>query len=146
MHQQNMKILYANWLKPLDDYFPHQTKLQGTCDWIWSEPTFMTWNEPSSLSGSDRLLCIYGTHGCGKSVLASSIVKGLKSKQQQTLFFSFSGTDGKRQTVDSLARTILWQLLEETTDQQCSEIMNGLMLRGPSATPGLLNAFEQTAK
>jgi tetratricopeptide (TPR) repeat protein len=105
----------------------------------------MTWNEPSSLSGSDRLLCIYGTHGCGKSVLASSIVKGLKSKQQ-TLFFSFSGTDGKRQTVDSLVRTILWQLLEETTDQQCSEIMNDLMLRGPSATPGLLNAFEQTAK
>jgi len=106
----------------------------------------MTWNEPSSLSGSDRLLCIYGTHGCGKSVLASSIVKGLKSKQQQTLFFSFSGTDGKRQTVDSLVRTILWQLLEETTDQQCSEIMNDLMLRGPSATPRLLNAFEQTAK
>jgi len=146
MHQQNMKILYASWLKPLDDCFPHQTKLQGTCDWIWSEPTFMTWNVPLSLSGSDRLLCIYGTHGCGKSVLASSIVKGLKGKQQQTLFFSFSGTDGKRQTVDSFVRTILWQLLEETTDQQCSEIMNDLMLRGPSATPGLLNAFEQTAK
>ncbi|XTI89109.1 hypothetical protein V2W45_1343896 [Cenococcum geophilum] len=146
MHQQNMKILYASWLKPLGDCFPYQTKLQGTCDWIWSEPTFMIWNEPSSLSGSDRLLCIYGTHGCGKSVLASSIVKGLKSKQQQTLFFSFSGTDGKRQTVDSLVRTILWQLLEETTDQQCSEIMNDLMLRGPSATPRLLNAFEQTAK
>ena len=146
MRQQNMKILYASWLKPLDDCFPHQTKLQGTCDWIWSEPTFTTWNKPSSLSDSDRLLCIYGTHGCGKSVLASSIVKGLKSKQQQTLFFSFSGTDGKRQTVDSLVRTILWQLLEETTDQQCSKIMNDLMLRGPSVIPRLLNAFEQTAK
>ena len=145
MHQQNMKILCRSWLKPLDACPPHQTKLQGTCDWIWSEPTFVTWNEPS-LSGSDRLLCIYGTHGCGKSVLASSIVKDLKSKQQQTLFFSFSGTDGKRQALDSLVRTILWQLLEETTDQQCSEIMNDLMLRGSFTTAGLLNAFERTVK
>src|SRR5437763_16034409 len=100
-HQQDMKLKCERWLNPPNIREIHQrhtqAKLRGTCDWIWLNPSFLEWNNPSSSPTSDRLLYIYGTHGCGKTVLASSIVDGLKHQQQQTLFFSFSGTDASRQ-------------------------------------------------
>lgn len=62
------------------------------------------------------------------------------------MFFSFSGTDGDRQTLDSLARALLWQLLEETSDDKVFEIMDNLMHRGPLTTPELFEAILNTAK
>ncbi|KAH0563134.1 hypothetical protein GP486_002303 [Trichoglossum hirsutum] len=131
-----------SWLRPLDVGSMYQTKLPGTCDWIWTDPTFMKWNQPSS---SDRLLCIYGTHGCGKSVLASSIVERLKSHQSQTLFFYFSGTDDSQRKLDSLVRTLLWQL-QEFKDALGVEIVHKLMSEYPSVTPRLLDAFKEAAR
>jgi predicted AAA+ superfamily ATPase len=89
------------------------------------------WNEPSSISASERLLCISGTHGCGKTILASSIIEDLKSKQLQTLFFYFSGKDASLQNLDGIVRTFLWQLLEDTTDQRIPELVSMLVLKGP---------------
>lgn len=102
----------------------------------------MEWNEPSSISASDRLLCISGTHGCGKTV-ASSIIEDLKSKQLRTLFFYFSGKDASLQNFNGLIRTFLWQLLEDTTDQRSLEIVNTLVPKGPPTVPELLDALKK---
>ncbi|KAI9856968.1 MAG: hypothetical protein M1813_008684 [Trichoglossum hirsutum] len=147
--QQTLKIECRRLLKPsnIRDTHQHQlrTRLQGTCDWIWVNPTFVEWNEQLSISASDRLLCIYGTHGCGKTVLASSIVDRLESKRQQTLFFPFSIT-ANRQGLDALVRTFLWQLLQESSDQEGLEIVQDLMQGGPPSLSDLWDTFNRVAE
>ncbi|KAI0114782.1 TPR-like protein [Daldinia grandis] len=86
LRPSNMREIYNDQI---------QEKLHDTCDWIWSHPVFLEWSNTSTYpaAADSRLLCIYGTHGCGKSVLASLIVESLKRKGNQVLFFSFSGSD-----------------------------------------------------
>lgn len=147
--RQNLKIQCEGWLKPPNVRAIHQSqvqaKLHGTCGWIWLNPTFKEWSEPSPSHASDRFLCISGTHGCGKSVLASSIVDDLQKRDQQTLFFSFSGTDTGRQSFDCFIRSFLWQLLQSTIDEKSLNIVRGLMLRGPPLVSELWTLFKAVA-
>ena len=105
---QNLKIQCHIWLKPPNIRAIHHSqvraRLDGTCDWIWQNPTFKEWNQHSPSPAPERLLYISGIHGCGKSVLASAIFEGLN---QQTLFFSFSGTDTSRQSFSSFIRSCI---------------------------------------
>ncbi|KAI1658281.1 hypothetical protein F4813DRAFT_395970 [Daldinia decipiens] len=123
-------------------------KLSGTCDWIWSHPIFSEWSSTSTYPEAvdRRLLCIYGTHGCGKTVLASSIVESLRHKGNKVLFFSFSGSDTNLQTLDNLARTLLWQLLQEPVlSDESFEIMRDLMSHGQPLTSELWATFKDIA-
>lgn len=78
-------------------------------------------------------------------MLASSIVEVLQSQQQHVLFFSFSGTDASRQTLDALVRASLWQLLQEIAYEQSFSIMYKLMFRGQPLTSELWDAFSRAA-
>ncbi|KAF4637872.1 hypothetical protein G7Y89_g203 [Cudoniella acicularis] len=142
---EDIKIL--DWLTPPNIREFHQdrvqTKLQGTCDWIRANPTFLKWDEPSSISASDRLLCVSGTHGSGKTILASSIIEDLKSKHLQTLFFYFSGMDASPQNLDSIIRTFLWQLLEDTNDKRRLQLVSTLVRKGPPAVTELRDALSE---
>ena len=121
-------------------------KLSGTCDWIWSHPTFLEWSDISADPPAvDRLLCISGTHGCGKSVLASSIVQSLKSRGDCVIFFSFSGTNTSRQTLDGLVRSLLWQLLQESAVDENFHSMRSLMSHGQPLTSELWTIFNRVA-
>jgi tetratricopeptide (TPR) repeat protein len=119
--------------------------LPGTCDWIRTNTAFLKWNESSSTSISDRLLCISGTHGCGKTILASSIIEHLKSVQLQTIFFYFSGKNAGLKSLDGIVRTFLWQLLEEATDEQSLKLISHIMLRGPPAVTDLVHVLKNMA-
>ncbi|KUJ10932.1 uncharacterized protein LY89DRAFT_787259 [Mollisia scopiformis] len=119
---------YTDWLQPCDVEFIGK-KLDGT-----------------SPPDSDRLLCIYGVHGSGKSVLASSIVSGLKDRQQKTLFFSFSGLESTRKSVEHLLRTILWQLIQIAPPEVGHKTMQDLMAAGAIATAGLLQSLVKIGK
>ncbi|KAI9770642.1 MAG: hypothetical protein M1839_003091 [Geoglossum umbratile] len=150
MIQEDLKHRCQVWLQPLPnvrDFHERRfkTKLGGTCDWVWKNPTFIDWGKTQSILASDRLLCIYGTHGCGKTVLASSIIEGLKTKQLQTLFFYFSGADPNLQSLDAVIRTLLWQLLEFTTDKRSLEVVGKLALNGPPTYSELLDALTSVA-
>jgi tetratricopeptide (TPR) repeat protein len=144
--RENAKIQLDSWLKPPNVRAIHQSqvlvRLPGTCNWIWQNSTFKQWMQLSPSSASNRLLGISGTHGCGKSVLASSIVEGL---EQQTLFFSFSGTDTGRQSFDSLVRSFIWQLLQDNSNDEIFEMMRGLMLRGQPLVSELWGSFISAA-
>ena len=146
---EELKLRCENWLKPSDVEHVHlsqvRARLNGTCDWITSNNTFERWVKPEYSTSHDRTLIISGTHGCGKSVLASSIVTRLEKSKQHTLFFAFSSSDGSRQTSENLIRTLLWQLLQEIADQASLDTVYRLSLDGQPTIPGLWKAFERIA-
>jgi ABC-type dipeptide/oligopeptide/nickel transport system ATPase component len=119
--------------------------LPGTCDWIRKNPAFIKWIEPSSTSISDRFLCISGTHGCGKTILASSIIEHLKSTKLRTIFFYLSGKNATLKNLDGIVLSFLWQLLEEATDERSLELISNLMLRGPPAVTDLVHVLKNMA-
>ena len=138
------------WLKPsnLREFHDHhlQEKLPGTCEWIWSHPMFLRWSNISTDSpADDRILHISGIPGCGKTILASSIVDSMKTRGDRVLFFSFSGTDASRQAIDSLVRSLLWQLLQESTSDESFNIVRDLMFKGPPLTSELWNALNRVS-
>src|SRR5437762_693420 len=114
---EELRLSCEMWLKPLNMREIHQIKsqmkLSGTCEWIWSHDALKLWAGTQSTTAKDRLLCVSGKSGCGKSILASSIVENLRQQGQRTMFFSFSGTDASRQTLNSLVRSFMWQILQD---------------------------------
>ena len=146
---EETKIQCERWLKPSDVKHVHlhqvRAKLDGTCEWITSNDMFERWVKPEYSSTQDRLLVISGPHGCGKSVLASSIVAKLKNNDQHTLFFAFSSSDGSRQTSGNLIRTLLWQLLREAANKESVDIVHHLRSDGQPTTSELWEAFGSIA-
>lgn len=146
---EELKIQCERWLRPSDVKNVHlhqvRARLDGTCDWITSNDLFERWVQPECLTNQDRLLVISGTHGCGKSVLASSIVARLEKSKQHTLFFSFSSSDGSRQTSGNLIRTLLWQLLQETNNKESVDTVHNLRLDGQPTISELWEAFGSIA-
>lgn len=94
------------------DFIPK--KLEGTLEWIWAHGAFAKWASPSSPQRSleEKVLLIHGVKGCGKSVLAASVVEGLRSKGFTTLFFSFWASHSRERRIDAMLRALLWQLFE----------------------------------
>ena len=146
---EELKLRCERWLKPANVKHVHgyqvQAKLDGTCDWIASNDIFERWVKPEPSTSRDRFLVISGTHGCGKSVLASSIVARLGKTKQHILFFSFSSSDGSRQTSESLIKTLLWQLLQETADKESVDTVHRLSLDGQPTISELWEAFGRIA-
>lgn len=146
---EELKLQCERWLKPSDVKHVHsnqvRARLDGTCDWITSNNNFARWIEPECSTSQDRFLVISGIHGCGKSVLASSIVARLEKSKQHTLFFAFSSSDGSRQTAESLVRTFLWLLLQETANKESVDTVHRLSLDGQPTTSELWEAFGRIA-
>lgn len=136
-------------MKPSDvkTGYLHQVRarIDGTCDWITSNAIFERWVKPDRPTSQDRYLVISGTHGCGKSVLASSIVSRLEKSKQHTLFFAFSSSEGSRQTSESLIRTLLWQLLQETANKESVDTVHHLSLDGQPNISELWEVFGRIA-
>jgi Tfp pilus assembly protein PilF len=147
---QDLKRNCEMWLRPpnIGEVLHHvlQEKLAGTNEWILSHPTFLRWRDiPTDSSAVDRLLRISGTPGCGKSVLASSIVESMKSLDHKVLYFAFSGTDAGRQSLNSWVRSFLCQLLQESTSDKSFALMRDLMSQGQPLNSDLWNAFSKVA-
>lgn len=144
-HHEDFKIQCERWLRPADVRHVHlhqvRARLDGTCDWIASNSVFERWVQPGCLTPQDRLLVISGTHGCGKSVLASAIVARIENDGQHTLFFAFSSSDGSRQTSESLIRTLLWQLLHQTNKTEFVDTVQRLRSNGQPTIAELWEAF-----
>ena len=146
---EELKIQCRKWLNPTDVKHIHQHQIQlrldGTCEWITSNDIFKRWVESSSTATRDRLLIISGTHGCGKSVLASSVVVRLEAPEQHVLFFAFSSSDSSRQTSENLVRTLLWQLLHKTTKKESVNIIQCLRSDGQPTVSELWDALGRIA-
>lgn len=123
----DVKIKFEAWLRPANFREKYSIQLEkrltGTCDWVFNHNSFQEWlNGSTSASSLDRLLCISGLHGCGKSVMAASIGEHLKSQGHPVLYFPFSATDMSQQSLDDLARCFLWQAALKTWDGTADKI------------------------
>ncbi|KAK6532182.1 hypothetical protein TWF694_003342 [Orbilia ellipsospora] len=120
VQRQNIEMMSANWLKPFGMNCVNTPHLPGTCEWIWTDPVFVEWFEPSRKEKSERLLCLHGINGCGKSVLAASIVKEFKKKSKK--------------------------LSQEISDDKALRVIQRLRLENPITTVELFEALLEIAK
>ena len=144
-HRDDLRIQCENWLRPSNVRAFHDlqvnARLAGTCSWITSNDSFRKWINTECLESLHRLLCISGTHGCGKSVLSSSIVVDLEKEDNYVLFFSFSSTDATRRIAENLLRTLLWQLVQKNITEKSIETLGRLILQGQATASELWQAF-----
>ncbi|RGP79919.1 serine threonine- kinase pkn1 [Fusarium longipes] len=102
------------------NFIPNKTA--GTCDWIWSHSTFCNWLQASSGSYFDRVLCVFGTKGCGKSVLVKATSEAFKTKNKIALHFSFWSGSEAQQKLLNLLRTLVWQISGHIKDENLEQI------------------------
>ncbi|KAF4813622.1 Vegetative incompatibility protein HET-E-1 [Colletotrichum siamense] len=110
-----LEKMYA-WLSAPDPSVNYHTALSqrhtGTCDWFLHSEQYDRWKRESSSS-----LWIYGGPGRGKTVLSSVIISDLKAFEDDThhlLFFFFSFTDSKKQSLDGVVRSLTSQLSRQS--------------------------------
>ncbi|KAI0552944.1 hypothetical protein F4679DRAFT_30471 [Xylaria curta] len=128
--RSNFRLKVNEVLLPCNNSFI-PPNLQATCEWIWSHPSFCEWQHApahsSPVGHERRIMCIYGPKGCGKSVLATSLVKKLESPDNIAVCFSFwAGSDDQRKLLAFL-RTFLWHLIQKIPDDSLTQISAPLL-------------------
>ncbi|KAH6698319.1 hypothetical protein BKA61DRAFT_622021 [Leptodontidium sp. MPI-SDFR-AT-0119] len=151
VYHHDLQIRCSEWLRPSNvrEVLDRQLneRLAGTCQWILENSEFNAWNNSSSsVAGQNRLLLIYGNSGCGKSVLASSLVEHVESRTKNVLFFPFSNVDATRESIKDVVRSLIWQALVATDEKECWEIIHRLMSKGPAITTELWDALASILK
>ncbi|CAG7938503.1 unnamed protein product [Penicillium olsonii] len=106
---------------------------------------FLRWNKSPLSSAPDRVICIYGPPGSGKSILASAIVDRLWTEKFSALFFAFSSMNSNQQKPNGLIRSLLWQLVKIVIQEQNTSILSTLMLRGQPTTSDLWIGLSEMA-
>lgn len=104
---------------------------------------FVQWQSSESPTSHDRLLFISGKSGCGKSVLASSIIEMLQEQGKQTTFFYFSNLESKQQTVDGLVRCLLHDALTSAADEEMRNTIQSQLLNGQPTVFDLWETFNE---
>jgi hypothetical protein len=110
-HEQDMII---HWLQSTDPSTNHNAACEMheplTGNWLLQSGDFAKWKrEPK------QLLWLHGIPGCGKTILASTVVEHIKTiskndSQCQYIFYYFDFSDSKKQEVAGLLRSGLAQL------------------------------------
>lgn len=81
--------------------------MPGTCEWVLHHPKYRAWAE----SSRDGLLWISADPGCGKSVLAKSLIDmELKSTETHTVCYFFFKDNEKQGSLTTALCAILHQL------------------------------------
>ena len=114
------------WLDPPDTSTEYnaakEKRYPQTGDWLINSDIFSKW-----VLGSSRYLWLHGHSGCGKTVLASTIIDHLHSNQAVcgiTLKFFFTSADASKRTPDAMLRSLAFQLFSRVTD--AGKTINGL--------------------
>jgi ankyrin repeat domain-containing protein 50 len=122
-------------------------RLAETGNWFLQGQTFREWRD-----SRESFLWVHGVPGCGKTVLCSSIIQHAVSfcslrRNHHIGFFYFSFSDLSRSSTDSLARSVLRQLLlqRETLPDGVVDIYRRCGPRRPS-TENWLSALRSVVK
>ncbi|CAG9983333.1 unnamed protein product [Clonostachys byssicola] len=138
---ENMRSRCDAWLNPANMLGVHQarsrTRVAGTCEWLLSSQAYSNWLGSQSGLAEDRLLGILGKGGCGKSILSSYIVDKTQEEHGTTLYFSFSGADAPRQTLRSLVRSLVSQLIHKLEYMGGYELVHELTMQEGYSTDDL---------
>lgn len=101
------------WLSPCDPSINHNKALDqrhvGTGRWFIGGQSFKSFKR-----GEVSFLWLHGIPGCGKTILSASIIEDLSEDPSDTtpvlLYFYFDFNDSRKQTLDSVLRSLLWQI------------------------------------
>ncbi|THW42121.1 hypothetical protein D6D22_05067 [Aureobasidium pullulans] len=114
-----------NWLSPPDpstnfnEAILHRHK--GTGRWFVEGDLFQFFKESRV-----PYLWLSGLAGCGKTVLSASIIEDLQqsrlSRSTTLLYFYFDFNDVRKQTLDGLLRSLVWQLSSSSSNYASLEI------------------------
>lgn len=85
------------------------TRLAGTCEWFLKHPIYQKWHENNSVGW----LWVTANPGCGKSVLARSLVDEFCGtvKEPRTCYFFFKDDTEKNRSINHALCAILHQLI-----------------------------------
>nr|XP_036584421.1 uncharacterized protein CTRU02_05496 [Colletotrichum truncatum]KAF6793939.1 hypothetical protein CTRU02_05496 [Colletotrichum truncatum] len=112
------------WLSPSDPSsnasMARERRHAGTGTWLLESTTFNEWE-----AGKRRHLWLYGLAGCGKTVLSTTILDHLQqTANTPTIMFFFDFSDARKQTLDSLVRSLAFQLYH--TGDEALRILDSL--------------------
>ena len=88
-------------------------RLNGTSEWILRDPLYKDWQDPHNVPQG---LCVKGSPGSGKSVLASTVIQDLQSKattigSTRLVAYFYCHQDSKESDqVHAFLRTIVYQI------------------------------------
>ena len=106
-------IKYRKWLSPPDPFLNYREALRcrqsETGIWFLNNDRYKLWKNSGSC------LWLHGIPGCGKTVLASTIIENLRhdcdnDPNKLLAFFYFSFNDAQKQKPDLMLRSIICQL------------------------------------
>ncbi|OBT63581.1 hypothetical protein VE03_07021 [Pseudogymnoascus sp. 23342-1-I1] len=89
------------------------TRVEGTCQWILTNPEFSLWNLSNDDNPDDTassLLWVTGAPGTGKSILTTFVADQLRRSLPGASISTFSFDNGKR-PIETLLRSVLHNLL-----------------------------------
>lgn len=82
-------------------------RMEGTCQWVLSHPQYLQW----STKAHDDLLWISADPGCGKSVLAKSLVDNeLQHNDKHTICYFFFKDNEEQEKVTTALCALIYQL------------------------------------
>ncbi|KAE8407121.1 ankyrin repeat-containing domain protein [Aspergillus pseudonomiae] len=86
----------------------NDNRYEGTCEWFLQDPKFIHWRD----SAQSSLLWVSADPGCGKSVLAKSLIDGelRMSTHRTTCFFFFKDDNPEQSSLENALCAILHQL------------------------------------
>ncbi|EUC44369.1 hypothetical protein COCMIDRAFT_98297, partial [Bipolaris oryzae ATCC 44560] len=108
MNTETQQSQLVQWLEPLDFSTYHrdacEQHFQNSGSWLFNHNQFKRWLGPSQ-----NFLWIYGSPGCGKTVLSSLIIKTVE-KTHLLLYFYITFHQKATLSTHTLIRTLVWQL------------------------------------
>jgi hypothetical protein len=100
--------LSSNYSKAREQRHP------GTNSWFLEGQTFTHWKD-----NPHSFLWLYGLTGCGKTVLSTSVIEHLEHHNNHSgavIYFYFDFNDSTKQTLDSMARSLVAQCSSQSKD------------------------------
>jgi ankyrin repeat domain-containing protein 50 len=110
-HEQDNIIRWLQYTDPSTNHNAACEKREPlTGNWLLQSDDFTKWKQESK-----QFLWLHGIPGCGKTILASTVIEHIKStckmdSRCQYIFYYFDFNDSKKQEVASLLRSVLAQL------------------------------------
>jgi len=113
---EDIRQRIREWLSPPDPtpFFHQASKLRhvGTGEWFLKSKRYQTWK-----NGEPSFLWLYGIPGCGKSVLATSIIEDLREDEHEdatedsvTAYYFFTFRDTRLQDAAGMLKSLIMQL------------------------------------
>ena len=128
----------AQWLAPSNyeaTYFSDdlrsawESRHPGTCTWILDRPEFKAWTNSDLETAATRMLWLTGIPGAGKTVLSSFVIDKCSEISYQKplaseLYFFFKLTDGDKNSVLAVTRSLVYQLYSLFPARLASDIIS----------------------